>query len=333
MTALHQAASIMTHPRAGTTHSRGGATAGANGSLDEPALRTRLASALRGRYRILEPLGVGGMSVVYLARDAALGREVALKVLQPGLRHRVEDRERFRREARVMAALRHSRIAAVYELAEAAGLPYFTLEWIRGGSLAQRLAAGGRLPPAEAAVLLSGIACALGAAHDGGVVHRDLKPENVLLDRDGPVLIDFGVATVSTSEHSRSEVGRGFGTPWYMSPEQILGETHAGPASDIYSLGVLGFQLLTGRLPFQGAAAREVAAQHVGRPAPRVSVFRPDVPPVLDDLVARCLEKAPERRWSDARVLRDALRGAAQEEPRRRGVLSRLADRVRGRAA
>jgi serine/threonine-protein kinase len=274
------------------------------------------------------------MSVVYLARDAALGREVALKVLQPGLWDRVEDRERFRREARVLAGLRHPRIATVYELAEAAGLPYFTLEWVRGGSLAERLAAGGRFPAIEAAALLSGIACALAAAHDGGVVHRDIKPGNVLLDRDGPVLIDFGVATVSTSEHSRSEVGNALGTPDYMSPEQVLGETGAGPASDIYSLGVLGFQLLTGRLPFQGSAAREVAAQHVGRPAPRVSVFRPDVPAALDDLVARCLEKAPERRWSDARLLRDALRASVQQEPpRRRGALSRLADRVRGRAA
>ena len=273
------------------------------------------------------------MSVVYLARDASLGRDVALKVLQPGLRHQVEDRERFRREARVLAGLRHPRIATVYELAEAAGLPYFTLEWIRGGSLAQRLAAGGSLPVNEAAALLSGIACALAAAHSGGVVHRDLKPENVLLDREGPVLVDFGVATVSTSEHSRSEVGRAFGTPWYMSPEQVLGATDAGPASDIYSLGVLGFQLLTGRLPFLGSAASDVAAQHVGRPAPRVSVFRPDVPAALDDLVARCLEKAPERRWSGAGLLRDALRAAVQEEPRRRGALRRLADRVRGRAA
>lgn len=310
-----------------------GTVPGAGEPFDEPALRSRLASALRGRYRILEPLGAGGMSVVYVARDADLGREVALKVLQPGLRHRVEDRERFRREARVMAGLRHPRIATVYELAEAAGLPYFTLEWVRGGSLARRLAAGGRLPAMEAAGLLSGIACALAAAHDGGVVHRDLKPENILVGSDGPVLIDFGVATVSTSEHSRSEVSRAFGTPWYMSPEQVLGEIQAGPASDIYSLGVLGFQLLTGRLPFQGPAPREVAAQHVGRPAPRVSVFRPDVPAALDDLVARCLEKAPERRWSDARLLRDALRRAVHEEPRRRGALSRLADRMRGRAA
>ena len=165
---------------------------------------------------------------------------------------------------------------------------------------------------AAACDLIAALADSLDAIHRAGIVHRDIKPANVLLDETGgrPVLIDFGVATVATSEQSRAEVARGFGTLEYMCPEQALGEVECDARGDIYSLGVLAFRALTGRLPFRGFSAREIIAQHVARPALMVSVFRPEVPAALDEAVARCLAKSPSDRWPTAAAARDAFRTA-----------------------
>ena len=281
--------------------------------FDEPAFRRRVAHVLRGRYRLLELLGRGGMSVVYGADEIQLGRRVALKILQPEFGDALVNRERFRREARVLAGFEHPGIVPVYTLGEGAGLPFFTMRWVRGRSLAASLdRADSRMAVPAACDLIAALADSLDAIHRAGIVHRDIKPANVLLDEPGgrPVLIDFGVATVATSDQSRAEVARGFGTLEYMCPEQALGEVEFDARGDIYSLGVVAFQALTGRLPFRGSSAREIIAQHVARPAPAVSVFRPDVPQALDEAVARCLAKAPSERWPTAAAARDGFRTA-----------------------
>ncbi|MDQ2670294.1 MAG: serine/threonine protein kinase [Gemmatimonadota bacterium] len=286
--------------------------------------RAELESALRGRYTILDALGGGAMSRVYAAREHALDRTVALKVLAEHHGSR-EDRERFRREARVLAMLRHPAIMPVYAAGDAAGIPYFVMPLIEGPSLARRIAAGPRFAEREACILLAALADAVAAAHPSGVIHRDIKPANVLLEHGRPILADFGIATVHTSEHSRSEVVRGFGTPAYMAPEQLLGDCDSDERSDIYSLGVVGFELLAGRPPFIGATEREIAAQHVGRPAPLVSVFRPDVASEVEQVIRRCLAKRPDDRWGTAAELRRAiLDAAAPRPPRARRWASRL---------
>jgi serine/threonine protein kinase len=294
--------------------------------------RHLLDRALHGRFTILDLVGRGGMSAVYVAREHTLDRQVALKVLSAELRERVEDRERFRREARVLAALSpHPCIAPVHALGEAAGLPYFVMPYL-ASSLARRLDDGARLEIGTATDLLVRLAEALEHAHGRGVVHNDLKPENVLLDDTNgyPVLIDFGVATLRTSEHSRSEVARAFGTPAYMSPEQALGEQECDGRSDLYALGVLGFQMLAGRVPFAGATPRDIIAQHVARPAPELSVFRPDVPPALERVLRRCLAKRPADRWQSGRALAEALAEAkrADTATEQRGRYRRLFARL-----
>lgn len=296
--------------------------------------RREVEAALRPHYTIIDLLGGGGMSRVYLARERGLDRLVAVKVLLPELRDRREDRERFRREARVLAALRHPGIMPVFTLGEAAGIPFFAMPYIPGPCLARRLASGGRFTEREACAILADLADAVAASHRAGVVHRDIKPENVLLENGRPILADFGIATLHSSDQSRSEMTRAFGTIGCMAPEQLLGHVESDERSDIYSIGVLAFHLLTGRPPFAGSAVREVAAQHIARPAPRVSVFRPGVSLLLDDLILRCMAKDPAARWLSAASLRDAVLDVAAHGDARtagtwRSKLSRLRRRSR----
>lgn len=281
---------------------QGAAPAGTTAGERDPAAET----ALRTHFTLLELLGGGGMSRVYLARDRRLDRLVAIKMLLPELCERREDRERFRREARVLASLRHPGIMPVFALAEAGGIPYFVMPYVGGPCLARRIADGPRFGEREACSLIGALADAVAAAHAAGIVHRDIKAENVLLEDGRPILADFGVATLHTSDHSRSELSLGLGTVACMAPEQLLGRTDSDGRSDVYSIGVLAFHLLAGRPPFVGAG-RALAAQHIARPAPRVSVFRPDVSPRLDDVVLRCLAKDPSHRFPSAIALRDEL--------------------------
>ncbi len=272
--------------------------------------RRRLERGLAGRYRIVRQLGRGGMSAVYLAWEQGLGRHVAIKVLLPAFARQIEDRERFRREARTAADLVHPGIVPVYGGGDADGLPYFVMRHVAGGSLAGLLEREPRLDAARASALLADLAEALDCAHQKGVIHRDVKPENILLDEDAgrPILSDFGVAIVRSSDHSRSEVSRAHGTPDYMSPEQVLGEQAVDGRSDLYALGVLGFRMLAGRLPFRGDSDQAIAAQHVGAPAPPLASVAAGLPPHLAAAVDRCLEKDPGRRFPDGRALAAALR-------------------------
>ena len=284
---------------------------------------------MAGRYRILRPLARGGMSTVYLARERGLERNVAIKVLSGAAARHLEDRERFRREARTLANLAHPSLVPVLALGEPGTAPYFVMRYVPGESLADRLARVGRLGAAEACAVLADVADALDFTHRAGVIHRDVKPENILLEEGSgrALLTDFGVAIVLTSEHSRSEVSKAFGTPDYMSPDQILGEQEFDGRSDLYSLGVVGFHMLVGRLPFRGSSPEAVAAQHVSLPAPAVEGFVTGLPQKVASAINRCLEKEPRRRWPNGRSLAAALRAAAVGSPVRHD--SPLADLVR----
>lgn len=292
---------------------RCGTMASASTEVAGDPIRTALAGKLESQYRIARLLGRGGMGCVYLARDLTLEREVAIKVINTGAGSR-EIYDRFRREARTAAKLSHPNIVSLYAFGEVEGMPYFVMGYVRGESLADRLRRDGKLPEEEARRVLAEIAGALDHAHRQGVVHRDIKPDNVLLeDESGRALLtDFGVAKAIGTGETLTRHGTVVGTPHYMSPEQASGRSDIDGRSDLYSLGVMGYAMLAGRLPFEGKTAADVLTQHLTRePAPLRSLA-PAVSDSTAQAIERCLEKDPAARWQDARSLKLAL-GASEE--------------------
>jgi|SRR5471032_2903272 len=259
---------------------------------------------IAGRYRLIEPLGRGAMSSVWLARDSELERHVAVKLLSPAA-----DRARFEREARAAASLSHPNLCALYDYGESDGKPFMVLEYLPNGSLEERLKDGKPLPDAETYRIATEMAAGLAHAHGRGLVHRDLKPSNVLFDSEGRAKIaDFGIAHMEDAG-ALTEAGTVLGTASYISPEQA-GGTRAGPASDVYSFGVICFRMLTGRLPFIAANAMEVVRMHRDDPPPTVGEFRPAAPARLESLTAAALAKDPARRPADGAAVLRELRGA-----------------------
>ena len=258
-------------------------------------------NVVAGRYRILERLGHGAMSDVFLAEDLELGRRVALKLLGPSA-----DPVRFEREARAAAALTHPNVNQLFDYGKVDGRPYMVLEYLPGGTLEDRLRGGKPLPDDETRAIAVGLAAGLAHAHERGLVHRDLKPSNVLFDAEGrPKIADFGIARMGDAG-TLTEAGTVMGTAAYISPEQAAGEP-ATPASDVYSLGVILFRMLTGRLPFTAQQPLELAAMHRDLPAPAVESFRGDVPPALAGVVNSALAKDPADRPPDGAALAAAL--------------------------
>jgi eukaryotic-like serine/threonine-protein kinase len=260
-----------------------------------------------GRYRLLEPLGRGAMSAVWLAHDEELARRVAVKMLAPSA-----DRSRFEREARAAAALSHPNICALYDYGEADGRPYMVLEYLPNGSLEERLAAKAPLPDAETLRIATELAAGLAHAHERGLVHRDLKPANILFDaEDRAEIADFGIARMGNSG-TLTEAGTVLGTASYISPEQAAG-LPAGPASDVYSFGVILFRMLTGTLPFLSTNAMELVRMHRDDEPPTVVGVRPDAPALLASIATAALAKDPAERPADGAALQRELLGGGGE--------------------
>lgn len=270
-----------------------------------------LGRELRGRYQLLRELGRGGMGIVFLARDLALHRMVAIKVLRGELMAMPEERERFRREARLTARLVHANIVAVHGFAETRDLMYIVMQYVDGEPLAERLKRVGRLASANVSDIMSAIALALDYAHREGVVHRDLTATNILLEREtgNPVITDFGVAALPSADHAPGDPRFAFGTPHYMSPEQAAGEVDIDGRSDIYALGVLGYAMLSGELPFDGPSFRAIAAKHIAEPLVPLRERVSRVPAGLATAIERCLAKERTQRWRRGSELREELQG------------------------
>ncbi|HXH63259.1 MAG TPA: serine/threonine-protein kinase, partial [Gemmatimonadales bacterium] len=266
-------------------------------ALIDPHL-AQLRRALEGRYDIMRVLGRGGMGVVCLARDCRLDRRVAIKVLPPDKALHPAARERFLREARMAAQLSHPHIVPVHSVGEIGDLVFFVMAYIEGQTLGQRVRTGGPLSAGLAARVLRDVASALAYAHARGIVHRDVKPDNILLEEGtGRALVtDFGIAhggTPAVTPGASTVVG----TAEFMSPEQARGEP-GDARSDLYSLGVTAFYVLSGRVPFEGADGYAVIAQHLADPAPALVSVAPTVPRTLAHYIDRCLAKEPAQRPS-----------------------------------
>jgi eukaryotic-like serine/threonine-protein kinase len=261
-----------------------------------------------GRYTLLDVLGAGGMAKVYLAHDSVLDRDVALKVMREEYSDDEGFVERFRREAKNAASLTHPSIVQIYDQGRSEdGSYYIAMEYVPGGTLKERIADEGPLDPGEAAGIASQVAEALRAAHERGIVHRDIKPHNVLMNASGETKVaDFGIARAASSR-TITETDLMLGTAAYMSPEQIGGE-RVDSATDLYSLGVVLYEMLTGELPYQADDPIATAMQHLNRPPPHPRDANPAVPEELDALTAKLLAKDPAARYASAAELAEDLR-------------------------
>jgi hypothetical protein len=270
----------------------------------DPALPRRF-----GRYEIIKTLGKGGMGTVYVAHDTQLDRTVALKVPRFGTEMDAHIRERFYREARIAATFSHPLLCPVYDVGELDGIHYLTMPLLKGEPLSDKLKRVGVLPAAEAVRIAAQVARALAVAHQAGVVHRDLKPANIMINQDRePIVMDFGLASRrAASDIDLTHVGDIFGTPAYMAPEQIGGDSRiVGPASDVYSLGAILYQMLTGRIPFEGLT-HEVWRQALTCEPERPSRIRPELDPRLDAVCLAAMAKDPAQRFRSMDAFAEAL--------------------------
>ena len=262
-----------------------------------------------GRYEIKGELGRGGMATVYRAYDPSFEREVAIKVLPRELMHDPQFRDRFRREIKTIASLEHPAIVPVYDVGEEDGVPYFVMRYMPGGSLSQWIEKG-KFSLEDAARIIERLSSALAYAHKVGLIHRDLKPDNILFDNNGdPFISDFGVAKITNS--STNMTGSGIiGTPAYMSPEQAQGEK-VDNRSDIYGLGVIIFQMLSGHQPYEATTPMGVAVKHITDPVPEILKDNPNLGAQADTIIKTAMAKDPSLRYQTATELAQALTEAA----------------------
>lgn len=267
-----------------------------------------------GRYELKSEIGRGGMAVIYLAYDPRFERNVALKVLPQQFTHDPTFLRRFEREAQTLASLEHFSIVPVYDFGETDGIPYLVMRHMSGGSLRERIASGPLSLP-EIVTIIERIASALNSAHEQGIIHRDIKPSNILFDsQELAYLSDFGI--VKLIEQTTSFTGTAIvGTPAYMSPEQVHGDQEIDARSDIYSLGIVLYEMLTGEQPFKGNTPSKQMMAHVLEPPPRILEEKDDLPPEFDPIMRRALAKVPEDRYQSAIELATAVRSITDGEP------------------
>src|SRR5258708_18407472 len=259
-----------------------------------------------GQYEVQELLGQGGMATVYKARQPSMDRSVAIKVISGNLSDSPEFIAGFEREARLIARLQHAHILPVYDYGRDAETLYLVMRLVEGGSLDQRLRQGA-LPLAEASRLLTQISGALTYAHNEGIIHRDLKPNNILLDRQGaPYLTDFGIAKFVTSSLALTGTGTVVGTPSYMAPEQWRGE-EIDARTDIYALGVMLYEMLTGKLPFTGDTPYVLMYNHIDGLPPTPTALSPDLPEGVNDIIHKAMAKDPGDRYGSAEQMAAAF--------------------------
>ena len=291
-------------------------------------LQERLQRLIEGRYRIERLLGKGGMGAVFLAHDLTLERDVAIKVLPPDVAQDDQIVRRFQQEAKTSAKLDHPNIIPIYRVESEGGLNYFVMKYVAGTSLEDLLEQKQPLPVPEIQRIMWEAACALGHAHQRGVVHRDVKPANIMFDHDGrAMLTDFGISKALQAATGFTATGMIIGTPHYMAPEQAKGQTVDGRA-DEYSLGVVGYRMITGELPFAGDSVHTILYKHIFEEAPRAAARRADVPEPLSAAVARAMSKDPDHRYPTMEEFATAIwpeqpvaaptkgRGAARPRPK-----------------
>jgi eukaryotic-like serine/threonine-protein kinase len=272
-------------------------------------LRDRLQHALGSAYQIERELGQGGMATVYLADDLKHQRKVAVKVLRPELAAAL-GADRFTREIRIAARLQHPHILPLLDSGQAEGFLYYVMPYVDGQSLRDRIAREGELPVHEAVRLLVEVVDALTFAHSQGVVHRDIKPDNILLSGRHALVMDFGVAKAvseATGRQTLTTAGVAIGTPAYMAPEQATADPNIDHRVDIYAIGVMAYELLTGRTPFAGLTPQQMLAAHVTESPAPMTRYRPSLSPALSSVVMRCLAKHPADRWQTAQELLSQL--------------------------
>ena len=271
----------------------------------------RLGTALADRYRVERELGAGGMATVYLAQDLRHDRQVAIKVLRPELAA-VIGADRFLSEIRTTANLQHSHILPLFDSGECEGLLYYVMPFVDGESLRDRLTREKQLPIPEAVRLAKEVASALDYAHRRGVVHRDIKPENVMLVGRHALVADFGIALAASKAGGdrMTQTGMSLGTPSYMSPEQAMGDREIGPRSDVYALGAVTYEMLTGEPPFSGPTAQSIVAKVLTEEPAGLVQRRRTVPAAVEAAVLTALQKLPADRWESAKAFADALDGS-----------------------
>lgn len=266
---------------------------------------------LDGRYRVEARIATGGMSTVYRGLDVRLDRPVALKVMDARYAGDREFLTRFQREARAIARLKSPGLVAIYDQGNDTAHPFLVMELVMGGTLRELLRERGPMPPHAVVAVLRPVLSGLGVAHRAGLVHRDVKPENVLISVDGEVkLADFGLVR-ATAEAGITSTSVILGTAAYLSPEQVLGE-QTGPPSDVYAIGIMAFELLTGTTPFKGDNAIVIAHQHLDRDVPPPGSLIDGVPPEFDDFIARATAREPEDRFNDASAMGAELNAIAE---------------------
>src|SRR5262249_2839186 len=264
---------------------------------------------LADRYELQDPIGRGGMATIYRAIDLRMGRTVAVKILREVYSTDPKFVTRFQREAKAASALQHPNIVQVYDYGQSDGNYFIVMEYIEGTDLRRYLRSRGTLPVDRAVMIAHEIALGLGAAHRRQIVHRDVKPQNILVGRDGSIkLTDFGIASVykDINDERLTTTGMTLGTVQYYAPEQAQGEI-VNPAADVYALGIVMYEMLTGRTPFDGDTPVAVAMQHIQDIPTPPSQCNPNIPPALEGIIMRCLEKIPEMRYRDGNSLARAI--------------------------